>query len=273
MRVRLYDYERLDVERATFIVEDTSPEFVNTIRRALYTLVPTLRIEEVIIYENDTPMYDEMLAHRLGLIPLKVDDIDQFELPDLCDCGGKGCEKCQVRAELEVEGPKKVYAKDLEFDHPGVEPAFPDTLITEVGEEQRLRLEAIAVPGLGLEHAKWKPVSAVGYKGLPELEIDEERLKEEKITYECPQGILKVKDGEIVHLDEDRLPECRMYKEYERATNGAIKLRLRDDAFVFNVETDGSMPLKEVLERAFDALEHKLESLRENLEREVGEES
>ncbi|WP_456481484.1 DNA-directed RNA polymerase subunit D [Methanopyrus sp.] len=269
MRVRLYDYRKTDVERATFIIEDTSAEFVNTIRRALYTLVPTLRIEEVIIYENDTPMYDEMLAHRLGLIPLRVDDIDQFELPDLCDCGGKGCEKCQVRAELEVEGPAKVYARDLEFDHPDVKPAFPDMLITQVGEDQRIRLEAIAVPGLGLEHAKWKPVSAVGYKGLPELEIDEDKLKEKKITYECPQGIIKIEDGEVVHIDEDRLPECRMYKEYERETDGAVRVRLRDDAFVFNVETDGSMPLDTAILKALDAIEHKLESLRKNLRKEV----
>ncbi len=273
MRARLYRYERADVEKATLILEDTSPEFVNTIRRALYTLVPTLAIDDVIIYENDTPMYDEMLAHRLGLVPLKVEDIEQFDHPDLCECGGRGCERCQVRVTLEVEGPGTVYAGDLEFDHPEVEPVFPDMPIVEMGEGQRLRLEAIAVLGFGYEHAKWKPVTAVGYKGMPEIMVDEEKLKEKGIEYECPQGILKIENGEVVEIDEERLPECRMYKEYEKATDGAVRLELRDDAFVFNVETDGSLPLKKTFELAFEALEHKVTSLKEALKEEVkGEE-
>ena len=38
----------------------------NAIRRSV-SEVPTLAIEEVEIFKNDSALYDEMLAHRLGL--------------------------------------------------------------------------------------------------------------------------------------------------------------------------------------------------------------
>ena len=44
----------------------------NAVRRSVAE-VPTLAIDEVEIYKNDSPLYDEMLALRLGLVPLKTE--------------------------------------------------------------------------------------------------------------------------------------------------------------------------------------------------------
>src|SRR5688572_24501630 len=41
--------------------------------KKIYIQVPTMAIEKVYIYDNTSIIQDEVLAHRLGLIPIKVD--------------------------------------------------------------------------------------------------------------------------------------------------------------------------------------------------------
>ena len=73
--------------KLVFIVEGVSIEMINAIRRIMMTEIPTMAIDEVIILKNDSPLYDEIIAHRLGLIPLKT-DLDTYKLPEDCECGG-----------------------------------------------------------------------------------------------------------------------------------------------------------------------------------------
>ena len=56
-----------------FLIEGISIEMLNALRRIILREIPTMAIDEVIILKNDSPLYDEILAHRLGLIPLKTD--------------------------------------------------------------------------------------------------------------------------------------------------------------------------------------------------------
>lgn len=47
--------------------------FANALRRILLSDVPTVAIEHVYMWNNTSIIHDEVLAHRIGLIPLKVD--------------------------------------------------------------------------------------------------------------------------------------------------------------------------------------------------------
>ena len=55
------------------LIKGTTPAFMNTLRRTMIEEVPTMAIEDVEFRKNNGILYDEMIAHRLGLIPLKTD--------------------------------------------------------------------------------------------------------------------------------------------------------------------------------------------------------
>lgn len=48
-------------------------QMANSLRRIMIEEAPTIAIENVFIVNNTGVMSDEALAHRLGLIPLKID--------------------------------------------------------------------------------------------------------------------------------------------------------------------------------------------------------
>ena len=82
-----------------FILEDVNYVIANTLRRLVNSKVCTLAIEDVHINKNSSALYDEMLAHRLGLIPLKT-DLKSYTQKDKCKCKGKGCLHCELKLSL-----------------------------------------------------------------------------------------------------------------------------------------------------------------------------
>src|SRR3989344_1750302 len=98
MEIRLLAKEK-KTGRMSFIVKGSNPAFVNAIRRCIINEVPTMAIEDVEIRKNSSILYDEMVAHRLGLVPLKT-DLKSYNLPQKCKCEGKGCNRCQLKLVL-----------------------------------------------------------------------------------------------------------------------------------------------------------------------------
>ena len=55
----------------------------NAIRRILIAEIPTMAIEKVFLLNNTSLLQDEVLSHRLGLIPIKADPrLFEWKLPD-----------------------------------------------------------------------------------------------------------------------------------------------------------------------------------------------
>ncbi|WP_231434400.1 hypothetical protein [Candidatus Nanopusillus massiliensis] len=55
------------IYKLKYFIKDETPNFLNVLRRAILEEVKTLAIEDVYIIENSSAIWDEMLAHRLGL--------------------------------------------------------------------------------------------------------------------------------------------------------------------------------------------------------------
>lgn len=126
-----------------FTLKDAIPGYANAMRRA-GALVPTFAIDRVTIYENTTAMFDEYIAHRIGLVPIKTP--------------AKGySEKDEVLFNLDATGPKVVYSKELETNDKDIRPANEEIPLIKLGEGQRIRLEGKALLGTASRHAKFQP--------------------------------------------------------------------------------------------------------------------
>ena len=89
--------------------------YENSIRRLAINAVPIMAIDDVVIHDNSSVLYDEIIAHRLGLIPL-ITDLEGYVIPEECSCKTNlGCSKCRVLFVLDAiatDDVKTVYSRD-----------------------------------------------------------------------------------------------------------------------------------------------------------------
>ena len=99
--VEIQILEKTD-EFMRFIVSGVNVPFVNALRRIMLTEVPTMAIDEIVILENSSIINDEILAHRMGFVPIKT-DLDAYSLPEDCKCESEfGCNLCRANLTLEA---------------------------------------------------------------------------------------------------------------------------------------------------------------------------
>ena len=241
------EYEVTFVERgpqeARFLVRRITPAFANGIRRAMVADVPTMAIDSVRIVENSSVMFDEQIGLRLGLVPLSTPP-GEFEIGE------------SVTLALDVEGPETAYSGDLVSTEELVSPTIDSIPIIELKEGQRLEIEADAVLERGQSHAKHQGGIAVGYRHLQRVEKVGELDSFDEAEPRILRGVIE-DDGELIPTSEfdhdlrERFPDAEL--EIEDVPN----------AFVFHVETDGSMSVEELVTEAIGSLESRAEELKE----------
>ena len=248
-----------------FIVRDAEVPFINAIRRVAMVNVPKIAIEDVNIIVNDSAMFNEVLAHRLGLTPL-VSDLDALEGLSLPEDDDWEEFSNGIMFYLKEVGPKVVYSKDLKSSDSRIKPVYDTIPLVKLKEGEKLDIEAVAKVGYGKEHAKWIPTTVCAYKQYPEITFNEDVEIDYDCAQACPRGILKSdkrsKKIKIVEEHENSpligVEECAMCKSCVRASdNGYFNVGFRPNDFIFRIETDGAMPPKEVLLKACDVLGEK----------------
>lgn len=144
---------------------DMPISLANAIRRSV-NYIPILAIDSLEISKNDSALYDEVIAHRVGLIPLVNEDL---KLPWECDCGKEeGCGKCSMKLKISTQGPCVVYSDEL-APKDSVVYKMPLTILDK---DQELEFVAVARMGLGIQHAKFSP-GLLYYKYAEDTEDDE----------------------------------------------------------------------------------------------------
>jgi DNA-directed RNA polymerase subunit D len=244
------DFEVEFIERgdreAQFLVRELTPAFANGIRRAMVADVPTLSIDTVRFVENSSVMFDEMIALRLGLVPLTT-PLDDYEVGE------------KATLAMDVQGPATAYSGDLESSDNLVQPADEHIPIIELKEGQRLEFEADAVLDTGKDHAKHQGGVAAGYRHLQRVEVvadaDEFAESEPNIL----RGVIETEEGELVPTSEFDHDLTTRYPDAE------IEVTDVPNAFVFHVESDGSMPADELVLRAVESIGLRADELREKV--------
>jgi DNA-directed RNA polymerase subunit D len=252
-----------------FLLSGTNHTYANALRRAMIAEVPAMAVEDVIIIENTSVLYDEVIAHRLGLIPLKT-DLDAYVLPEECDCKSElGCSRCRASFTLEAEAtgePVMVYSSDLKPET-DVTPVSGSIPIVKLGPAQRLRLELYARLGRGIEHAKWQPVSACAYKYFPKVTLNPDNLANpEEVIRVCPTDVYAHDpESRIIVRDELACTLCMdcVQKALPVDSKKSLPVKIEGDetAFVFCVESTGALPPRRIVSEAAKVLEKKASSL------------
>ena len=170
-----------------FEIADTTPAFANSLRRTMITRTNTLAIDTIDLHINTSALYNEILAHRIGLIPLKFKDT--LKRTDECTCEGKGCINCEVKLVLKKSGPCTVYSKDFKSTDKNVKPTSDKIIIAKLLEGQEIILEATAKLGTWSEHAKWQS-SNIGYQYYPDLETSKDCDMCKLCAKACPKSII-----------------------------------------------------------------------------------
>lgn len=243
-------------EKLVFVLRGINNEFANALRRSIYE-IPILAIDEVEISRNDSALYDEMIAHRLGLIPLKTDK-KTFTEKEECTCKGKGCAKCTASLVLKAKGPCTVYSGDLKSKV--VEVVYSDMPLTTLREGQELEIVADARIGMAKNHVKWSP-GIIWFRQYPKIEISKECESCKECADVCPKKVFEFDKK----LTVKNLAECDMCEacvdECKKHGKNPIKVSGSDEDFIFYIESFGQISPKEMVLEALEAIEKNMNEL------------
>ncbi len=255
------------------VVRDADVPLMNALRRIGLAEVPAMAIDEVVMIENSSILQDEMIAHRLGLVPLKT-DLDGYNLPEDCECKSEfGCPQCRVTLTLNAESPegtRAVYSGELVSENPAVVPVTEKVPIIKLAKGQKLKLEAYARLGKGKVHAKWQPVSVCAYKYYPKIQVPAEKCEDcQKCADICPKKVLAMK-GEKVDVRD--ILSCNLCMDCVEACpkkEEGIQVSWEKNSFIMNIESTGALPPQRILQEATKILDKQLNEFEEQLKVEV----
>lgn len=245
-----------------FEIKDTTPAFVNAIRRSIND-VNLMAVDFVEIKRNTSTMYSETLSHRIGLIPLTFKS-GAFVETDKCKCNGAGCDKCTVKLALKITGPANVYASNIASADDSVRPAEKNVLITKLIEDQEIDLEATARLGNTKKHARWQAAIA-GYQYFPKVKMNDGCDLCGVCIKKCPKKLLEeVKGGKKVELNEPY--KCDLCNNCAKSCpKCALAIEGDPSRIIMTVESVSGLSPKEIVASAAEALKEQLGELREEL--------
>lgn len=235
--------------KVSFICNGITPSYANTLRRVMINRVPVLAIEELEIKKNNSILYDEQIAHRLGLIPLTT-DLKSYTMKGECKCKGAGCALCQVKLTLKAKGPKTAYSSDLKSQDPKVKPAYPNIPIVKLLKGQELALVATAELGQAREHAKWAP-GLVYYKYKPQIEISKKGEACEECAKVCPVGVFDFVNNKL-KINQDNYLKCTLCDACVESSKGTVKVSYDRKSFIFYMESWGQLDCKKIAKKGIE---------------------
>ncbi len=245
--------------KLNFTINGINSTLANTLRRLMIVEVPVLAIDTVEFTKNNSALYDEIIAHRLGLTPLKT-DLKSYNLKEECKCKGKGCAMCELKLILKVDGPGMVYASNLKSTDPKAVPVYGEIPIVELTKKQSLELTATAILGKGKKHMKFSP-GLVYYRGYPMFNVkDKSKLK--KVEEEL-KDIITVKNDNI--QIKDILKWNESHEEILEMND--VEVTNSRENFLFSIESWGQLKPEEIFKKSLEIFDEKLDEFSDKLKK------
>ncbi|XP_065353997.1 DNA-directed RNA polymerases I and III subunit RPAC1 [Cloeon dipterum] len=273
-----------------FDVIGVEPSLANAFRRILLSEVPSIAIKEVHMYMNTSVIQDEVLCHRIGLIPLKANprnfemqqegappsehDTLEFELRIKCTKNNSAPAKTTELADLYKN--HMVYSKSIKwlpmgdqdkmFSASDVGPVFDDILIAKMRPGQEIEMKMLAGKGCGKDHAKYSPVCTASYRLMPTIELTRE------IDGDAAYRLQKSFSPGVIDVVQRGGKPVAVVKN-ARYDNGSrnhmlhsdfasfVKVGRVPDHYIFTIESVGAIEPEELFLESVDVLKAKCTNL------------
>jgi len=254
--------------------KDVNYSFVNSVRRSLVSMVPCLALHEIDFhmgslgsyvdeesgdereYESISAMFNEIVAHRIGMLPVPTDEktIEAFG-----DSIGDDSKQPDIMYSLHKQGPCTVYSGDLEPVSGDDSLVIPETNvpIVKLAEGQAILVYAKAKMGNAQKHTKWQCAVAPRFYQAPTITVSSG--KGSKAIFDIldkkdfkKKGKSHVIDNPVkAHAALNKLEQLWNDKEAKES----MEVSTKKDHFIFEFETNGAMKASLALEQALKALD------------------
>lgn len=282
--------KELRADSISFELVGADLSFANALRRVMIAEVPTIAIDVVEVAVNTSPMFDEFVAHRLGMVPLQSRDAPRLSYTRDCSCSSF-CDQCSVQFELDVtnddaNATRLVTTADLHGTSqlfPLVQPIGPaheagdvyadqkqgtdaEVVLLKLAPRQRLKLRAIAKKGIGKEHAKWIP-TIVSMQAKPAVAVNGPKMVrapaavKRAVAASCPKRVFGYNEAtEVLSVEDAHL--CMFCRECVKVGDkakqyGLVSVGMAEDHFLFTVENTGSLRPEEIVAMGLRVLQDK----------------
>lgn len=288
-RVHIHQYEKAQELELDLI--GVGPAIANAYRRIMMAEVPTVSIEHCFIYNNTSVIQDEMLANRVGLIPLRVDPTKFDWKPEGLGPENVGSKftvvltlkaKCERLPEADSErtGRREELYKDYKIysghmkwqplaDQASrftgkdvIRPVHRKILLAKLSGKQEIDLKLHAIKGIGRDHAKFSPVATVAYRLMPDIKLTEKVLGETavKLKESFSRGVIELEGSKkIAKVVNARIDSGSRNVFRHADLKDKVKYDLIKDHYLFRVESTGAIPALDIFVQSCDIMESKCE--------------
>jgi DNA-directed RNA polymerase subunit D len=218
---------------------DIDESLANAIRRYV-NQIPIAAIDEIEITKNDSPLYDETVAHRLGLIPLKQNA------------------KKEGKLKLNVQEEGFVYSGSLKGDFEVVYEKMPITLLNK---GQEIEIVTHVKMGRGKEHAKFSP-GIMSYRKVFEIILDKEIA--EKLKSIIPNLKIESKGDKAFLIDDKENEICDICEGLAEEYKKKIEVKTTKE-IIISLESFGQIDAKSIFTKSVEALKKDLSELGKKL--------
>ncbi|NXC80565.1 RPAC1 protein, partial [Cercotrichas coryphoeus] len=266
------DVIREEEDTLEFDMVGIDAAIANAFRRILLAEVPTMAVEKVFVYNNTSIVQDEILAHRLGLIPIRADprlfeyrnqgdqegtEIDtlQFQLKIKCKRNPQAAKESSDPDELYFN--HKVYSKHMTwvplgnqtdlFPDADFRPVHDDILIALLRPGQEIDVLMHCVKGIGKDHAKFSPVATASYRLLPDITLLQPVEDEAAETLQkCfSPGVIEIQNingKKVARVANARLDTFSREVFRHEGLKNLVRLARVRNHYIFSVESTGILP-------------------------------
>ncbi|KAG6841339.1 hypothetical protein C0991_012164 [Blastosporella zonata] len=287
--------QRLSQRSIEFDLVGVDASIANAFRRILMAEVPTVAIEHVYVWNNTSVIQDEVLAHRIGLIPLNIDPaMMEMRGPDDVPMDRNTIIfKIQVVCERNHAAPKdttnpaqlyknhELLSSHLTWEPAGEQedvfaekppaPTNPNIVLAKLRPGQAVEMELHAVKGVGKDHAKFSPVATASYRLLPHINIKQAIPPHlaEKFQKCFAPGVVNINPRtKEVTIDKYNVRKDTVSREVLRHPEftDMVELGRVRDHFLFNIESEGAYEPERLLPEAIRIMREKISVLRKAAE-------